>query len=82
MPFDPLPLPPRLRSVLLELDSSPRGRLLRGSMVGFGRSWFRSFLACECSDLRCLWVCASLGIRAALMSAPIHLKAAQNDFMQ
>lgn len=40
------------------------------------------FLACKCSDLSCLQGCMRPGIRAALMSALIHLKAAQNDFIQ
>lgn len=40
------------------------------------------FLAYERSDLSCLRVCVRLGIRAALMSALIHLKAAQDDSMQ
>lgn len=36
----------------------------------------------EHSGLSCVRVCVSLGIRAALMSALVHLKAAQDDFMQ
>lgn len=40
------------------------------------------FLAYGCSDLGCLRVCVRLGIRAALMSALIHLKAAQDGFVQ
>lgn len=47
--------------------------------------WFRQellFRACEHSGLSCVRVYVSLGIRAALMSALVHLKAAQDDFMQ
>lgn len=40
------------------------------------------FRAWKHSDLSCVQVCVRLGIRAALMSALIHLKAAQDDFMQ
>lgn len=40
------------------------------------------FLAYERSDLGCLRVCVRRSIRAALMSALIHLKAARDDFMQ
>lgn len=40
------------------------------------------FRAWKHSDLSCVQVCVRLGIRAALMSALIHLKAAQDDCMQ